>query len=382
MIRVAVFISQLTQGEAGQAVSNLSLHLQEKKDCFVVVDSLLRTDYPYGGELISLDSKNLVKKFYQLKQFKKDYAVATMVSFTTWPNLLNIYTKNKERVIISVRELLSFERSGLMREVESYLMKLCYPKADLLVVPLAQIKKELLEEFKLDESKIKVIHNPVKVTKIRNLVEEKLDINYKELYAHPVVVTMGRLTIQKGQRQLIKAFKKMKEEVPGAKLLILGEGEMKENLQQLVVDLELENEVFFGGLPENPYKYLAKAAVAAFPSIYEEYPFELCEAMACGVPVIASDCKVGPREILAPDTEFGRVLTEPEEAKYGTLIPACNEGISNYIEELAKEEQMLCQSLVKAVKEQELYRKRAAQALERVQEFNREKIMGLWDKIL
>lgn len=382
MIRVGIFISQLTEGEAGRAVSDLSLHLSKQKECFVLVDKLLKADYPYGGELVSLESKNVLKKVYQLKQFKKDYALATMISFTTWPNLLNIYTRKKERVIISVRELLSFEQSGLLKEVELLLMKLYYPKADMIVVPLQGIKNELIEEFKLDESKIKVIHHPVNVTKIRNLADEKFDSAYKELYAHPVVITLGRLTKQKGQRQLIKAFRKMKEEVPGAKLLILGEGEMKQNLQQLVADLELEKDVVLGGMPENPYKYLAKAAVAVFPSLSEKYPFELCEAMACGVPVIASDCKAGPREILAPGTKFGQEMTEPEEARYGTLIPVCNEGISNFIEDLTKEEQILSQSLVKAVKEQEYYRKRTGQALERVQEFDQNITMNLWDKLV
>lgn len=382
MIRRAVFISQLTEGEAGRTAADLSLHLSEKNECFVVVENSQKADYPYGGNLVSLDSKNFLTKTYQLKQFKDDFAVVTVVSFGTWPNLLNIYTRKKERVIISVRESLSLAGGGLIKEAEQYLMKKYYPKADRIVVPLAEIKKELLTELKIDESKISVIYNPINVAKIKSLVQEKQEFEFRDIYAHPVVVNTGKLTKGKGHRQLIKAFKKMKDEVPGAKLHLLGDGDMKGILLQLVDDLDLENDVFFGGGDENPYRYLAKAAVAVFPSEYEEYPYDLCEAMACGVPVLASDCKKGPREILTADTEIRPATRELEEARYGALLPVCKEGISNYIEDLTPEELILSQAMVKAVKEQEFYRKRAALALERVEDFNREKIMAMWDKLV
>jgi glycosyltransferase involved in cell wall biosynthesis len=382
MIRRAVFISQLTEGEAGRTAADLSLHLSEKNECFVVVDNSPKADYLYGGNLVSLDSKNLLKKIYQLKQFKDDYAVVTMVSFATWPNLLNIYTRKKERVVISVRESLSSVDGGLFKEAEQYLMKQYYPKADRIVVPLESIKKELLAELKIDESKISVIYNPINIAKIRSMVQEKLEFDFRDIYAHPVVINTGKLTKGKGHRQLLKAFKKVKEEVPGAKLHLLGDGDMKGNLQQLVDDLDLENDVFFGGGDENPYRYLAKAAVAVFPSTHEEYPYDLCEAMACGVPVLASDCKKGPREILTADPEFRPVTGGLEEVKYGTLLPVCKEDLSNYIEDFTPEELILAQGMVKAVKEQDFYRKRATLALERVEEFNREKIMAMWDKLI
>jgi glycosyltransferase involved in cell wall biosynthesis len=383
MIRVAIFISEVKEKGSDQTASDLSFYLAKEYQCFVLVDGQASADFSNGGELINIVTKNPLKKLYQLKQFKKENAIAATISFTIWPNLLNIFTRTNDKIIISVREPLPIGRFGIRKEIEHFLKKQYYKKVDLIVVPLHGIKQELIEEYHLKKEKVKVIYNPIDTEKIRTLAEEKIEKSYRDFFAHPVVVNVGELTREKGQRQLIKAFTKVKEEFPGAKLLLLGDGYLKEYLQQLVADLELENDVIFH-TSNNPYKYLARATVAVFPSLYEDYPHELSEAMVCGVPVIATDCRGGHREFLAPDTLAGgpKEISGIEEAKYGTLIPVCEGGISNYVENLTEGEHIIAKSIIRVIKGKEAYQKRADRAAARMKAFSKVSIMEQWSELL
>lgn len=390
MRKVVILTSRLTESEAGRGASELSKILPEQYyEKYLVLDDAKEIEYSYRGDLIDLKMKvsvnflekalRYIKKVYQVKRIKKGYKIDTAISFSTGSNIINIITKKRDKAIIVVQKLPQGGVRGLQEELAHLFTKLFYQDADTIVVPLQEIKQELIEKFNLEENKIKVIYNSCAVEKIKKQMWEELEVEYRVLFTYPVIINVGRLSSQKGQWPLIKAFKKVKDEMPSAKLLLLGEGEMEDHLKQLVTDLELEGEVHFLGMPVNPYKFMARANVCVFPSLYEDYPHELCEAMACGVPVIATDCSGGPREILAPETKFKEKTEEIELASCGILVPVCGAGISNYIEGLTEEEVLLSKSIIKAIKQREdLLHKQVEQAKERVQELGREKIMRLW----
>ena len=96
-------------------------------------------------------------------------------------------------------------------------------------------KKDLIKNYGLEEEKIKVIYNPYDIEKIRSLASEPIEDNYKEVFKNPTIITVGRLSKQKGQWHLIRAFKKVKEEIPNAKLVILGQGELQDYLIKLTI---------------------------------------------------------------------------------------------------------------------------------------------------
>src|SRR5699024_1749281 len=105
-------------------------------------------------------------------------------------------------------------------------------------------------------------------------------------------------------------------------LIILGEGYLFEYLNELVKQFELENDVFFLGYQENPFKYIARADIYVLPSLHEGFPNALCEAMACGKPVVSTDCPSGPREILFQNPDINMTLPEQiTRADYGILTP-------------------------------------------------------------
>ena len=112
------------------------------------------------------------------------------------------------------------------------------------------------------------------------------------------IINIGRLTKQKNQKFLIEGFHKILEKEPDLYLLILGIGELEDELKKIIVKLNLQNKVFFEGYCKNVYSYLSKAKCFVLSSEWEDPGFVLVEAAFSRVPIISSDCPNGPNEIL------------------------------------------------------------------------------------
>ena len=202
----------------------------------------------------------------------------------------------------------------------TYLEKILYTKADSVVAISNLIALYLKKRYSIDNNKMQIIHNPLNISKV--IVEAHEEINdIYNIFNQQVIVTAGRLNKQKGQWHLIRCFKLIKQQIVNSKLVILGEGELRPYFVSLIKTLGLDKDVYLLGFQENPFKFIGRSSVFAFPSLYEGFPMTLIEAMACGVPVVSSDCKSGPREILAPDTDLTKQTSTPEFAQYGILMP-------------------------------------------------------------
>ncbi len=121
-----------------------------------------------------------------------------------------------------------------------------------------------------------------------------------------VIVSMGREDVVKGFWHLLKIFSLVHRELPDRKLLIIGKGEFTE-YRKLAADLGVAEAVHFAGLQKNPYPYLKKGTLYLLTSYWEGFPNALVEAMAVGLPAVATDCMTGPAEIF--------------DGKYGILVP-------------------------------------------------------------
>jgi glycosyltransferase involved in cell wall biosynthesis len=161
--------------------------------------------------------------------------------------------------------------------------------------------------------RLRVIYNPVVSQRMRDLAREPPTLStgcphpWFAPGAPPVVLALGRLTVLKDYPSLIRAFGllRRKHEV---RLMILGEGQERPRLEGLVAQLGLCDCVALPGFGANPYAYLARAALFVLSSISEALPTALIEAMALGTPVVATDCKCGPKEVL-------------QDGRYGALVP-------------------------------------------------------------
>lgn len=257
-----------------------------------------------------------------------------------------------------------------------------YNKADRIFAVSNAIKDDLVKNFRLDENKIRVIYNPYDIERIKKLSQEQIEEEYKEIFQKPTIITAGRLSKQKGQWHLIRALKKVKEKIPEAKLVILGNGELENYLKELAAGLGLEKDVYLLGFQKNPFKYIARSTLYVFPSLYEGFPNALCEAMACGIPVISADCKSGPREILAPGSDINMETKNIEYEKYGVLIPVCNGKMYKYDDELSKEEELLSKSIVTCIMNPDILDDYSKKTLIRVKNFSKESIIDIWEDLI
>ena len=199
---------------------------------------------------------------------------------------------------------------------------------------------------------------------------------------------------QKGQWYLLRVFKALKEKHKDLKLVILGERELKDYLVKLSQELRLKTyvwdrdklsesfDVYFLGFQKNPFKFIARSKLFVFPSLWEGFGNVLVEAMACGVCVVSSDCRSGPREILAPNTDFNYQAQKPEFAEYGILMPVFEVKYKTAKEPLEEREIMWVEMIDTLLNNDSLRKHYSEKAKQRAEDFRIEKIVEEWNRCL
>jgi glycosyltransferase involved in cell wall biosynthesis len=181
------------------------------------------------------------------------------------------------------------------------------------ITPSREIADDLTRIIGQRSKGIRVIYNPVVTPELLQKAKRPVDHPYFADGAPPVILGVGRLSPQKDFVSLVKAFALIRERQP-ARLLILGEGEERSNLETLVHKLGLQAEVSLPGYVDNPYAYMSRAAVLVLSSTFEGSPLVLVEALACGTPVISTDCPSGPAELLEGG-RYGRLVSVGDSEK-------------------------------------------------------------------
>ncbi len=208
--------------------------------------------------------------------------------------------------------------SRMYRGFLIWMCKTLYPQADMIVAVSEGVRRDILANFVIAERKVIAAYNPLDVERVKRLAEEEVSIDWNP-EGLPIIAAMGRMDDgHKGFSILIRAFAKVREQDP-VKLMLIGDGPDFEFLRGLTITLGVEKDVAFLGFQENPYKYVARATVFAFPSLYEGFPNALAEAMAVGVPIVAAACPHGPAEMLV-DGESGLLVPVADEKALATAI--------------------------------------------------------------
>lgn len=292
-MKIFLVIPTLKQGGAERVISELAnffsrkgieIHLillAQAEDFYSVSSNVYihRLGFVNEGKIKKIISE--LQVFIKLRKLLKEQRPDAVLSFMDKYNVFTILASRflDLRVFVSDRSNPNLKLSRSL----SALKKLTYRHATGIIAQTS-LAKDILEHFTGNKN-IKVIPNPVKEVQL-----------YPDLVRENIIINVGRLVPEKGQKYLLQSFSNLN--LDDWKLVILGDGPLRPELEKRVLELGLEGKVIMPGSVNNVDEWLAKAKIFAFSSISEGFPNALVEAMAAGLPCVSFDCDAGPRDII------------------------------------------------------------------------------------
>jgi len=344
--KIIVLIDSIKEG--GGAEKNavrLAAGLQQSdRDSVLATFYTFADEYKYTESRISFDEQpattvlKKVTKFYRrlknidtlITQQKASHVVAFLEAANVSALCAQLLFRGNYKLILSVRadpRQVSWWRRQVIR--------FGYRRANTVVAVSRDMQRILEQDFGL--TNVTAIPNPVDINLVQSEMQKALPSEYhflNNLSADTkVFVNVGRLTEQKGQAALIRAFAHVHTKLKDTYLLIIGEGQKRQELEQLIIELDLTNHVLLTGHQPNIYPFLRISDCFVLASLYEGFPNVLLEAAATGLYIISTDCPTGPREIIAPDT-FGQEITYPHRVSGGVLVDFNQTGNSKQMKNL------------------------------------------------
>jgi glycosyltransferase involved in cell wall biosynthesis len=314
--RIAFYLNHLEIGGAETIFVELSrgfTALGYKVD-FVLIQAKgpLLSQLPQGSRIVNLDAHNAYLGLIKLVRYFQSESPDVIMAITELTGLVAIISRwiarVRTRIVIVLATTISQnKRSPLKKKIERILVSRLYPKADEIVAVSRGTAVDFAEYTGIPLNRTKVIYSPFITPHLHDESEKPANHEFFLDREPLVILGVGRLSEPKNFSLLIRAFGLVRRQMQ-ARLLILGDGEERANLERLVRLLGLESDVSLPGFLPSPFPYMKRAAVFVLSSLWEGLPGVLIEALACGAPVVSTDCLSGPSEIL-------------DGGKYGHLVP-------------------------------------------------------------
>ncbi|MEE9378488.1 MAG: glycosyltransferase [Candidatus Lokiarchaeia archaeon] len=375
--KLLIIIHSLRRGGgAERVVSNLTVYLSKKYNIHLLTIFDFRDLYPYKGKYYSLkENLGLIRKIlnslklytlirplriYKLiRKISPDVIISNMDLTNISIILSKIIFRFKIPLIISTHTNPKIAYQKKKAYINILLKIFYYSKfINKIITVSKEIQNIFKNEYKIDRNKLETVYNSIDIERINELKKERISNSKKLFYNKKIIkfITIGSLRKVKGHKHLIDAFSEVKKQVPNSKLIIIGEGPLRRELEEKIKELNLINDVILLGLKRNPYNYLANSDIFVFSSLYEGFGIVLLEALACGLPIISTNCETGPREILGG-------------GKYGLLVNIMD------IEDLRDKMILLAQ-------DKDLISYYTKDSLKRANTFDIKKIVNKWIEII
>ena len=315
--RIAVFASFSGQGGVERMLVNLCQGMVGHGYPVDLVVVKGRSQHlqglPKEVRVIKLAARHTLTSIFELANYLRRERPVGMLAAKDRASRVAIVARRlagvKTRIVFRLGTTLSaaLEGRGLLRKWAWYLpMRMIYPCADGIVGVSQGVVDDLRGITGLPADRFRVLPNPVITPQLSERAQASVDHPWLEQVDEPVILGVGRLTRQKDFSTLIRAFVQVNNQLP-CRLIILGEGRDRAQLEELATDLGVRARVDLPGFKPNPYAYLQRADLFVLSSAWEGSPNALTEALALGKPVVSTDCPSGPRETL-------------QGGKYGPLV--------------------------------------------------------------
>lgn len=264
---------------------------------------LFRKEGPYlvgiesGINLVILKYNSAFKNLFQLIKYLKKTDSTSIISFMTYVNvvviLASLLSGYSGRLFISERnDIIERHKSNFSIHgyISNILAKILYQIPNQIICISKGVENSLKKFIPLKIS-TRVIYNPLTIKIVSNSVNK----NSNQF----TILSIGRLSKQKNFSLLLEAFDLVKKQTEArVKLVILGEGEKRDELELIINKLNLNDDVIMPGFVSNPEEHMLKSDLFVLSSSWEGFGNVIVEALACGLPVISTDCRSGPAEIL------------------------------------------------------------------------------------
>ena len=318
---------------------------------------------------------------------------ALTISHLEGPNFANILTLLGGERILFVHNRISknYSGNGIRSLLKRRFTEMLYHRADRIVGVSSDICSELIDSFNVDPERVLVIPNPIDTTAIvAASVREYGDIR-DQLFSERYLINVASLSPQKNHGLLLRIFAqlvKQTEDCGDLKLVLVGDGDQRQHLQKLSIELDLEiceleresfcrsAQVFFTGFEHNPYPLVRHAKLLVMTSLWEGLPIALLEAMSLGVPSILSDCSDGIRSAWKiPQVQSDQVLSGGcRWSCYGALIREMGDDAAHI--------HLWSTAIIKLLKDQALYEKCSAAVKVRAEYFDVANVRTIWKREL
>lgn len=312
---IAIYLPSLRGGGAERVMVTLANGFAEYGYRVDLV--LTRAEGPFLSEvsqkvrIIDLDNGRVLASLLPLARYLRRERPDAMLSALNHANIIAILARklarSHTRLVVSERNSLSSITSGFSAGVIRFLMSKLYPAADGVVAVSRAMAIELIEMLPLSPDRVLTIPNPVDVASLEALSKDRPEHAWLAPGQPPVLLAVGRLEPQKDYPTLLDALAMLRKRRE-ARLIILGEGAERTNLEKMIARLGLMDAVDLVGFKNNPYSWMKSCDAFVLSSRHEGFPNALVQAMACGARAISTDCPTGPAEIM-------------ENGRWGRLVP-------------------------------------------------------------
>lgn len=315
-MHLTFFIPDLRGGGAQHMTVNLANEFARRG--YRVDLLLVQKKGPYADKVskdvnvVDLGKKRMMNALGGIGKYLRTERPDVVVSALAPANVLILAARmlsgvSQTKIIVTERNYFSLrskENRGFLGRFLPFLVRRFYPYAD----KISGISKGVAEDIKtvcrLSDDRVTWVHNPVVTKETLRLLEEDARDPWFAESRMPVIVCSGRLVAQKDYDTMLRALAAMKTK---ARLLILGDGPLRQDIEALADSLGVAGRVHMKGFVDNPLAYMKRCDLFALSSRWEGFGNVIVEALLCGLPIVATDCKAGPAEIL-DGGEYGALV--------------------------------------------------------------------------